>query len=679
MDALLIHGPITEPLQPPLSLAALGAHLRNKGFDTHTWDLSIDCCELLTSVPFLRGAVERVQKPIDSGDPRYKEAHRSKKLALKLAPIVVKKIAEAKAILRDPDRFYDYTHYKSAIAVLQALPQILHASYFPTKIDFHTYDLNAVYSAPNIISHLKDADSNVFMDYFANHVIPKVETFDPLLIAVSISFDSQFLPSLTLSHLLRERFPDVPIILGGAYLTAIADRLKTDKFLWDFATGFVLYEGESALAEACERIKQGKDLAHIPNFFQKSEDLDASTVQIEDMQTLLPPDFSGFPLNHYLVPEPVLPLQSSRGCYWGKCAFCSSPSNTRWSYRQRKLEQFVHDMDCVNAATGTTVFLFCDLSIRPDYMLGLADCLYKQALPYSWGSAARLEPQLDERACTSLAQGGCLNLSFGFESASDRVLSLMRKGTNISENVRVLEACKKAGLGVTVFAIIGFPGETMEEVQATELFLSKHQDLYSFLDVLGFSAAHGCELVRHPEQFNVAITGESPGWLSYSHEIDVYEGGSSHEMQLQQRRITAALFLQDAYHSLMYGGGGSPHSLLYLRRFGRNRVDDLEKRHNLLAQDLNVIVCTVNSDATLQQIDEDEYVLYTSSGVYIVIPTDVAHVVRSLQSTPEPIPAAVSRVIRLNSLENVAQYEAFYGVVLQLLTLIKLDLLKLRQ
>jgi hypothetical protein len=217
----------------------------------------------------------------------------------------------------------------------------------------------------------------------------------------------------------------------------------------------------------------------------------------------------------------------------------------------------------------------------------------------------------------------------------------------------------------------------MEEVQETESFLSKHQDLYSSLEVLGFSAAHGCELVRHPEQFNVAITGESPDWLSYLHEIDMHDGISSNEMQLQQRRITAALFLQDAYHSLMYGGGGSPHSLLYLRRFGRNRVDNLEKRHNLLAQDLNATACTANSDAALEQIDEDEYVLYTSSGVYIVIPTDVAHVVRLLQSTPEPIPAAVSRVIKLDSPENVANYEAFYGVMLQLLTLVKLDLLRL--
>ncbi|MGZ4942390.1 MAG: B12-binding domain-containing radical SAM protein, partial [Halobacteriota archaeon] len=428
MDILLISGPLTDPTIVPLGVPALAAHLRSEGFTVEAWDLSIDSVDMLTSAPFLLEAVARIdRRRADGNGSATKELQRAETLARTLAPIVIDRIEGAKATFRDKEQFYDYSQYKEALWTFQAVTPILHAAYFPTIVDKLCYDLGKEPTVEHILAHLTDPDSNLFLAHFANDVVPKIERMHPPLIALSISWESQLLPSLTLCRLLRERLPDVPIILGGGYVTAMQDRLETEKYLWDFATAIVFHDGESALAEICRRVKDGRDLSHIPNVFFKDDPVRSSSRHTEDMRTLPTPDFTGFHLDRYFFPEPVLAVQSNRGCYWNKCTFCSSANMTRHSYRQRPVEQLVQDMTVINAATGATIFFICDLATPPRYLKHLGEYVHTHELPFQWTTETRFDPDLDEAACRAIAAGGCLNLSFGFESASDRVLALMQK------------------------------------------------------------------------------------------------------------------------------------------------------------------------------------------------------------------------------------------------------------
>lgn len=168
---------------------------------------------MLTSKPFLASAVARIR----NRSPQYaehfrKELRKADLLALSLAPTVLDQVENAKATLRDEELFYDPTSYKNARWILEGAYKLVEAAYFPTKIDFLTYDIGSIYNVSNILGHLVDAQSNVFLDYFRTEVVSRIERIDPLVIGLSINFGSQLLPSLTLCRLLRELLPHVPTV-----------------------------------------------------------------------------------------------------------------------------------------------------------------------------------------------------------------------------------------------------------------------------------------------------------------------------------------------------------------------------------------------------------------------------------------------------------------------------------
>ena len=562
---------------------------------------------------------------------------------------------------------------------MQAVPPILHAAFFPTKIDKFCYDFGKEPTVAHILAHLTDPDSNLFLAYFENDVVPKIGRTHPPLIALSISWESQLVPSLTLCHLLRERVPDVPIILGGSYLTVMQDRLETEKFLWDFATAIVLYEGESALAEICRRVKQGRGLTQIPNVFLRNDEIRSRAVRIEDMRTLLTLDFTGLPLDRYFFPEPVLPIQSNRGCYWNKCAFCSAANITTHAYRQRPVERLIQDMSAVNAATGATTFFICDLATAPKYMKRLAECINSDHLPFHWTTETRFDLDLDEAVCQVIAAGGCLNLSFGFESASDRVLRLMRKGITLLNAVRVLEACKNTTLSVTLFAFTGFPGETIEEAQATRDFFMNHTDLYTSCALASFKADLNSEVVQHSERFNVTIDNQSRDMFTPTYDVEISGGISQKEAQIQREKIETILLLHTHNLCMMWGGAGAPHDLLYLRRYGKHWRETLDQTPLLvdtgLNTALNTTMYTTNADVMYKQVDEGMYTVYKPSGSFAVVPPAVMRALQLLQSKAQSIPAVVQQAVGAHSLDPQAQLEAFYEIMLHLLILAKADFL----
>ena len=56
------------------------------------------------------------------------------------------------------------------------------------------------------------------------------------------------------------------------------------------------------------------------------------------------PNFDDLPLNKYLMPYPVLPYMASRGCYWGKCTFCTHSFIYDSHYRKENEERVADEL-----------------------------------------------------------------------------------------------------------------------------------------------------------------------------------------------------------------------------------------------------------------------------------------------------------------------------------------------
>jgi len=106
----------------------------------------------------------------------------------------------------------------------------------------------------------------------------------------------------------------------------------------------------------------------------------------------------------------------------------------------------------------------------------LLDLTLAADLALQWAGYFRFDRRLTRELLEKIAAAGCTRMSFGLESGSQRVLDRMNKGTTVEEASRVLRDVRDIGLDAYVDIIVGFPGETEADVQATLDFLAAHAD-----------------------------------------------------------------------------------------------------------------------------------------------------------------------------------------------------------
>ena len=81
----------------------------------------------------------------------------------------------------------------------------------------------------------------------------------------------------------------------------------------------------------------------------------------------------------------------------------------------------------------------------------------------SWWGNIRFEKSFTSELCNQLADSGCIAVSGGLEVASDRLLTLMKKGVSVDQVARVTRAFSDAGILVHAYLMYGFPTQTVQD------------------------------------------------------------------------------------------------------------------------------------------------------------------------------------------------------------------------
>ena len=103
---------------------------------------------------------------------------------------------------------------------------------------------------------------------------------------------------------------------------------------------------------------------------------------------------------------------------------------------------------------------------------------------------------LDRATLTQAADAGLVRLTTGLESGSQRMLDLMKKGTDLGETSRVLRDAAQAGISVRVTVMVGYPGEAAADVAATARFLDQHRDSIERVSLNRFTLMSGTAIDR---------------------------------------------------------------------------------------------------------------------------------------------------------------------------------------
>jgi radical SAM superfamily enzyme YgiQ (UPF0313 family) len=192
------------------------------------------------------------------------------------------------------------------------------------------------------------------------------------------------------------------------------------------------------------------------------------------------PDFDGLPLGRYLAPYPVLPLLTAHGCYHGDCAFCNVGYGRPGHFRPLKSAQVVEQMLMLQRKYGIRHIFFADEAMTPRSMREMSALLAAHerngGSPLHWCGCMRFEKAISRELLESMSDAGCRMIMFGLETASERMIELMDKGTKREIMSRILKESAAAGIWNHTFFFFGFPTETMEDAQDTVNFVYAHGD-----------------------------------------------------------------------------------------------------------------------------------------------------------------------------------------------------------
>ena len=540
MKVQLFSPPQWIPHQPYLGLPSLTAFLKTAGVEVSQKDLNVESYDYFLSRRYLRSLKPRLEEQFSALDSRPSlssglEARLYADLFLAKSSVryLADSIEEAKSIFRSP-RYYDAALLSNASNTIYNALAVISAVHYPTRLELMSFTMPSYDGTFSSIDALtSDRSQNPYIEYFEKHVLPYVHKGPPDIIGISITGETQLLPALTLSRSLKKHFPATHIVLGGYVVTLLSSVfIKNPQLFGHYFDSLVVLEGERPLLQLARAIEGGESLDGVPNLIYRSGKIirENSIVAPEQMDSLPPPDYDALPFDKYLSPEPVLPILAARGCYWGKCTFCSHNISYESKYRPASAEKIVADLEFLARRYGAKHFAFSDEAIAPSLMRRLTSSLVERNLDFRFSTNIRLEPQFDPFLCQRMYGAGFRVVYLGLESGCDRVLGLMQKGFSSADALKICRSLVEAGIWNHLYVFLGFPGEREGEARETMKFLLESMDSVKSFNMGAFTLARGSGVMQHPEKFGVKLPhGDASANFLIGFAYDVAEGLSQGE------------------------------------------------------------------------------------------------------------------------------------------------------
>lgn len=330
--------------------------------------------------------------------------------------------------------------------------------------------------------------------------------FQHKIIGISITASGQIPSAVFFAKIVKHFSPDTKIILGGSavqHLEALTPEEKLFKY-FDFV---IEHEGETSLTRLLAFLKNSiGQLSDIPNLkYKVGNNVFCNENILEDVTTLPPPNYDGLDLSLYLAPHPILAYQASRGCFYGRCAFCNHDEAYRKNYRKKRAQQVVADVLFLSQKYHVRDFQFVDEAIEPTFFQEIVSEMSNTSSfkDINWFYYSRISPKYTDETLKAAKEHGCSMVMFGIESFNQRVLNFIRKGIRRKDILKNLEQFSKAGIRVHGWLLWGLPSETPQEI-SQDITDFQENAKYMHTAWLGrFGLFPNCEIYNNLSQFHI--------------------------------------------------------------------------------------------------------------------------------------------------------------------------------
>lgn len=254
-----------------------------------------------------------------------------------------------------------------------------------------------------------------------------------------------------MARAVRAQRDQARIFLGGAHLSADPGFLERHSANFDHG---ITGEAEITLLESLLRLDRSQEVPRLQRGLAPSE--------LDDLPF---PDRGMVRRARYIRPGSFI---LSRGCPY-ECFFCSSPAIAE-KVRYRSAGNLLDEIQpLLKAARGRVAFADDTFTLNRRLVMELCQEIRRRGMRFRWSCVTRID-RLDEPLLRAMREAGCDTVGFGVESGSARVRrEVIQKGDFTNEDIsRVVALCRREGLRVNAFFLIGSPSETVQELDATE-------------------------------------------------------------------------------------------------------------------------------------------------------------------------------------------------------------------
>lgn len=342
------------------------------------------------------------------------------------------------------------------------------------QVQADSVPLGLGYIASYILQKMPQVEVKI-IDYGVETFTPErwrqeLQTFNPQVVGISV-LTLGYPRAMALAKLAQEFDSTILTVAGGPHATIEPEQcLKHCDIV-------VRGEGEQSF----HKILQGQDEDTIQGISYRRHGAIThhnTNDRIQDLDSL------PFPATHLFQVEkyreyPGWGITSSRGCPYN-CLFCASPRLWGHTIKFRSIQNVVDEIEYLHSNFGIKHIIFQDDALN--YSQARAFEMCNMIISRGLHKKVTFEcPARANKACVSLdlfkrmKEANFVDISFGVESGSDKVLKLMHKSLTTNEARQAIKLARQANIPtITAFFMIGNWGETVWDVMKTWWFVLRN-------------------------------------------------------------------------------------------------------------------------------------------------------------------------------------------------------------
>ncbi len=340
--------------------------------------------------------------------------------------------------------------------------------------------------------NLQDLDEATYRVGLSNtEIADKVKQWSPDVVVIEIPFSGWSKTAFEVASIVKGVNKNIITVLEGQHPSARPEDCLANPNI-DFV---VIGEPENAIFELVNALgKETRDLKKIRGIGFVKNDVPVITSPrplLQDLDSLPFPARHLLPMEEYYAAVKETPLRgeinkpwtimiTSRGCPYD-CVFCTHHIVWGRKWRGRSPENVVDELEQVIKTYHVKQIDFLDDNMTLDRkrMENICDLIVKRGLRVEWFTPNGVRADtLDEKLLTKMKRSGCKKIRVAPESGVQRVVDqVIKKNLDLGSVERAVALCKKVGIKVGCFFVIGLIGETKAEIEKTIRYAYKLRQL----------------------------------------------------------------------------------------------------------------------------------------------------------------------------------------------------------